>query len=80
MRMLARGRTFDIDPSFGAFGGTLWAPGYVSFDAGGAVRFAGRFDAYARAMNLFDQSYEEVLGYPALGRQFVVGARLALGR
>ena len=37
-------------------------------------------EIFARALNLFDRQYEEVLGYPAPGRTAYVGARFAVGR
>jgi outer membrane cobalamin receptor len=35
---------------------------------------------YARALNLFDRAYEEVLGFPAPGRTLFAGVRVAAGR
>jgi hypothetical protein len=37
-------------------------------------------DVFARGMNLFDRTYEETLGYPALQRSGMVGVRVAVGR
>ena len=37
-------------------------------------------EVFARALNLFDRDYEEVLGYPAPGRTAYVGVRFAVGR
>jgi outer membrane cobalamin receptor len=34
---------------------------------------------FARVTNLFDRQYEDVLGYPALGRSIIVGVRVAAG-
>jgi len=31
----------------------------------------------ARVQNLFNRHYEEAFGFPALGRSFVVGVRIA---
>jgi vitamin B12 transporter len=41
----------------------------------GRYRMSPRFELFGRVENLFDQRYEEVHGYPALGRGFYAGAR-----
>lgn len=79
-RLGARGRVLDVDPSLGAFGGTLWAPGFAVLDAGGSVTLGGGVSAFARVTNLLDRAYEEALGFPAPGRAGFVGVRLARGR
>lgn len=73
----ARGRTLDIDPSLGAFGGLYDNPGFLSMDAGGSLRVVRGVELFGRVTNLFDRSYEEVLGFPAMGRSLSVGVRLA---
>ena len=82
LRVNGRGDWLDVDPSFGAFGGTLPAPGYAVADAGASWRPFGESGTavFARVTNLFDRSYEEVLGYPALGRSVIAGVRIAAGR
>jgi outer membrane receptor protein involved in Fe transport len=42
--------------------------GHARVDARARVRLGRGFWAQAAADNLFDSEYEEVLGYPALGR------------
>ena len=37
-------------------------------------------DVFARVENLFDRTYEEAFGFPALGRRATVGLRIAAGR
>jgi outer membrane cobalamin receptor len=37
-------------------------------------------DIFGRVENLFDESYEEALGFPALGRRATIGIRIATGR
>jgi outer membrane cobalamin receptor len=76
----ARGRALDVEPNFGAFGGLFTLPGFTVVNAGGSVRVHRAVDVFARVMNLFDRAYEEALGYPALGRSGIVGARVAVGR
>jgi outer membrane cobalamin receptor len=74
----ARGTVLDVEPNYGTFGGLFTAPGFVVVDAGGTCQMARRADVYARVMNLLDRPYEEILGYPALGRTGVIGVRVAL--
>lgn len=76
-RVAARGRALDVDPSFGAFGGKLFAPGYWTADAGGALRLVGGVEAFARITNLFDRDHEPALGFPGLGRAAMMGVRVA---
>ena len=73
----ARGRTLDIDPSFGAFGGLFENPGYASVDAGGGWRVARAIEVFARVANLFDRRYEDVLGFPAARRSAYAGVRFS---
>ena len=46
---------------------------YTRFDLRTRVALSAGFEAYVVAENLFDRSYEEVLGYPALGRLVRLG-------
>ncbi len=48
---------------------------YTRVDARLHARIVGGLSAYLAAENLFDQQYQEVLGYPALGRSVRVGLR-----
>jgi outer membrane cobalamin receptor len=80
VRAGARGRVTDVDPSFGAFGGQVEGPGYVTFDAGGGWTLRRGLEAFARVTNLFDRRHEEAVGFPALPRAAMVGVRLAAGR
>lgn len=75
-----RSTTLDVEPTMGAFGGLFDAPGYNVWSTGATVRAARYLDVYARFENLFDRTYEEALGYPALGRRFTAGLRIAAGR
>ena len=76
-----RSTTLDVEPSFGTFGGLFDAPGYSVWSAGAtrACREAS-LDVFGRVENLFDRSYEEAFGFPALGRRATVGLRIAAGR
>ena len=46
----------------------FYNPGYTRLDARLRVRVAGPVEAFVVAENLLDAGYQEVLGYPALGR------------
>jgi outer membrane cobalamin receptor len=80
VRAAGRGAALDVEPNYGTYGGLFDAPGYVVLDAGASVRLAGLAVLTARVDNLLDKLYEPVLGYPAQGRTFTVGIRLAARR
>ncbi|MGB2714883.1 MAG: TonB-dependent receptor [Vicinamibacterales bacterium] len=75
-----RSRTRDVDPSFGTFGGLFDSAGYAVVHTGVNWRAPRGIDVFARVTNLFDRHYEEVLGFPALGRGVMAGIRVAAGR
>jgi vitamin B12 transporter len=75
-----RGETLDAEPAFGPTGGLFDNPGFTTVNLGGSWRPVKAVEVFARALNLFDREYEEVLGYPAPGRTAYVGARFAVGR
>jgi outer membrane receptor protein involved in Fe transport len=75
-----RNETTDVDPSFGTFGGLFEAPGYAVVHTGAAWRVGRNVELLGRITNLFDRTYEEALGFPALGRSAIAGFRLAAGR
>ncbi len=52
---------------------------HTRLDARARVGVFGPLEAFVVAENLADASYQEVLGYPALGRSFRAGLRLAVG-
>jgi len=75
-----RGQVLDVEPSFGTFGGLFDAAGYQVWHAGASWRFARLVEVFGRVENLFDRSYEEAFGFPALGRCATAGLRIAAGR
>lgn len=79
-RVDGRGHALDIDPSFGAGGGLYDTTGYVVADAGASVAVHARLHVNLRVNNLLGRRYEEIFGFPALGRAVVVGVRVAAGR
>lgn len=80
VRVDNRGDTRDIDPSFGANAGIFVNPGFTTTDAGVSLRAFGSVEIFGRVTNLFDRSYEEVFGFPALRRSAMVGVRVAASR
>jgi outer membrane receptor protein involved in Fe transport len=75
-----RGTTLDVEPNFGSFGGLFENDGHVVVTTGAAVTLARSVTAYARVANVFGANYEDVFGYPALGRTAYVGLRVAAHR
>lgn len=79
-QVLVRGETLDAEPAFGPTGGLYVNPGYTVANLGAAWKPVSRVEVFGRVLNLFDRQYEEVLGYPAMGRTAYMGARIAVGR
>jgi outer membrane receptor protein involved in Fe transport len=75
-----RSSALDVEPSTGTFGGLFEAAGYQVWSTGAALRIGRVLEIFGRVENLFDRTYEEALGFPALGRRATVGLRLAAGR
>jgi outer membrane cobalamin receptor len=75
-----RGHVLDVEPTLGTFGGLFDAAGYAVWNVGGSWTFKRRLELFARIENLFDRSYEEAFGFPALGRGAMVGVRVAASR
>jgi outer membrane receptor protein involved in Fe transport len=85
LRVNGRGAMLDLEPNLGAgacFGlpascrAVFDNPAYVTTDIGGSWRVHPTVDVFGRVSNLFDRAYEEVLGFPALGRSAMVGLRV----
>jgi outer membrane cobalamin receptor len=53
--------------------------GYSRVDARVRVRVTRMLEAFVVGENVFDAQYQEVLGYPALGRSIRAGLRLRTG-
>jgi len=66
------------DSDFVGLGLTRAEP-YTRLDARLRIRLAGPVEAFAVAENVLDAEYQEVLGYPALGRSVRGGLRLTVG-
>jgi vitamin B12 transporter len=65
----------DIDPDSFA---TRTNPAYTRVDLAVSRPLSSWFEPYARVENAADSTYEEVLGFPALGRTFTLGVALRL--
>jgi len=48
-------------------------PGYARFDLASTVLLARGVSFYGRVTNLLDKQYQDVIGFPALGRDFRIG-------
>ncbi|HYP28869.1 MAG TPA: TonB-dependent receptor [Blastocatellia bacterium] len=77
------GRRRELDPVSGSRFDLLNRPifndGYAKLNAAGTFRITRNVSAFTRAENLLDQDYEEILGFPAYGRNFTAGLRLRIG-
>lgn len=72
------GRRTDSDFQFPPLNLTR-NPGYARFDLATRYTINRSFSLYARATNLFDKSYQDAIGYPALGRDVRVGMNYRFG-
>ncbi|MGH9791679.1 MAG: TonB-dependent receptor, partial [Candidatus Acidiferrales bacterium] len=66
------------DSDFLGFGLTR-NPGFARVDFTGSYRLRRGVTLFGRIENLFNERYEETIGFPAYGRHFRLGARLTLG-
>jgi outer membrane cobalamin receptor len=73
-----RGSDLDVDPTYGASAGLYPCHGFVDMGINLNVRLGGGLTAYGNLRNALNQSYEEVLGYPAPKLNFVAGMKWAL--
>ncbi len=76
---VAVGRRPDSDFLFGYIPPIYYAAGYARVDLGGWYSFTHHITAYANLNNAFDNHYNEVLGYPALGINVRAGMRFTFG-
>lgn len=69
------GDRFDVDPSTFE---TTKADSFITADLALSTQIWDKIELTLRAINLFDEDYEEVLGYPAQGRRIIGGFRIDL--
>ncbi len=77
LQLVSHGQRLDVDPSFGASGGSFTAPGHALVRVGLAGRIGDRLELYTRVTNLLDRRHEDALGFPGLGRGVIAGVRIA---
>jgi len=65
-----------LDSNFASLTPT-YDPGYARFDMAANYNVTRGLYVTARAINLFDKHYQDVFGYPALGRYYMLGLRYA---
>jgi outer membrane cobalamin receptor len=73
-----RGDVADLEPNNAS--SIFTNPAYATVALGGAITLRRQFEVYVRIQNALDRQYEEVLGYPALGRTASVGIHVTAGR
>jgi len=60
--------------------GQIANPGYARFDLAASYNMPHGVTVYGRIGNLADKQYQEVYGYPALGREFRIGVKYTFRR
>ena len=75
-----RGSDLDVDPYYGATAGLYPGKGFVNVGINLNVRLVDGVTAYGNLRNALNQSYEEVLGYPAPKLNFVAGLKWTLAK
>ena len=73
-----RGSDLDVDPTYGASAGLYPNRGFFDMGTNLNIRLGGGLTAYGNLRNALNQSYEEILGYPAPKLNFVAGLKWAL--
>jgi outer membrane cobalamin receptor len=72
----ARGKTLDVEPNFGPFGGLYPNKGYFLANTGLSLQLGHGVELYGRLNNFLNQKYEEAFGYPSLRLNFLTGIRI----
>jgi outer membrane cobalamin receptor len=68
----------DLEPNY--ISSLYTNPGYVTVAFGGSFIVARHVEVFGRVTNALNRSYEEVFGFPALGRTASIGVRVAASR
>ena len=71
--VISRGRSYDVGQTGAAIFG-----GYSRFDLAASYGVRDNVRVYARLNNIFDREFQEIVGYPTPGRQFVVGVQTGI--
>jgi outer membrane receptor protein involved in Fe transport len=75
-----RGSDLDVDPTYGASAGLYPDRGFFDMGVNLNVRVHAGLTAYGNLRNALNQSYEEVLGFPAPKLNFVAGMKWTLAK
>jgi outer membrane cobalamin receptor len=75
-----RGRSLDVEPNDGAFGGLFWNSGYVTAGLNVNYRLRGNLTLYANLHNALNRRYEEIYGFPAPLLNVVAGVKWSLAK
>ncbi len=75
-----RGSDLDVDPTYGATAGLYPDRGFFDMGVNLNVRVHAGLTAYGNLRNALNQSYEEVLGFPAPKLNFVAGLKWTLAK
>jgi vitamin B12 transporter len=59
--------------------GLTRSPGYARFDFAANYNLRRGVTVFGRVENLFDHHYQEIIGFPALGRDFRLGMKFTIG-
>jgi len=70
-----RGRTLDVEPSYGATGGFFWDGGYANVGVYLNVALAHGMTAFGNLRNALNEHYEEAFGFPSPRLNFVAGLK-----
>ncbi|HUD99521.1 MAG TPA: TonB-dependent receptor [Bryobacteraceae bacterium] len=73
-----RGSDLDVDPTYGATAGLYPCHGFFNMGINLNLRLGEGLTAYGNLRNALNESYEEVLGYPAPKLNFVAGLKWSL--
>ena len=73
-----RGPMADLEPNYAST--VVTNPGYAIVSIGASLTLARHLEVFGRVINALDHSYEEVYGFPSLGRSASVGIRVAASR
>jgi len=75
-----RGSDLDVDPTYGATAGLYPCHGFFDMGINLNIRMGKGVTAYGDLRNALNESYEEVLGYPAPKLNFVAGFKWTLAK
>ncbi|HVW87402.1 MAG TPA: TonB-dependent receptor [Bryobacteraceae bacterium] len=75
-----RGRSLDVEPSYGASAGLFRNPGYENVGVNVNFRVKDNVTFYANLRNALNERYEEIYGFPSPLLNVVAGVKWSLAR